>query len=602
MQTHTEPPPSEAPASHQDMPLDWAAFSHALLNATRDGVVAANETGVVVFANQVAIAGLELHIASDLASLKPELWRAAQKTMDERTHQLGIPISGKGGTYLAKIFPMLWKEKVIGALLVFENTTELDLITRQMLSYQHLSRELDAIIDSSSDGLWISDAQGVVKRINPASERINRIRAEQVVGRSMEQLVAEGYIDRSVTLEVIRTNTTVNMLQQTRHGEKLIVTGNPVFDEGGRLTRVVVNERDITEIDQLRHELEEREALSDQFRQEMLQMQLLEVESKRVVARSPAMVKLLRQALKVATVDSNVLITGESGVGKGMIADLIHKYSQRASRPIIKINCGAIPESLMESELFGYERGAFTGALKSGKPGYFELANGGLLFLDEIAELSPSSQVKLLRFLEDSMVTRVGGTHSRKVDVRVVAATNRDLDDMVAKGLFRRDFYYRLNVIPIRIPPLRDRREDILPLIRFYLEHFGTKFGAQKHISRAALDMLLSYPYPGNTRELINLCERLVVMSEGKRIDIDDLPAFVLEQSSRSTSHGEPLQTGKPLKELMDGFEKNVLMSALEKHRSQQSIAEALGVDQSTIARKFKKHGIKIPTPSNHTR
>lgn len=575
------------------IPLDWEAFTQSLLNATRDGVAAVNRQGTVVFANQVAQLALGLRAGCLLEELQPDLWPKVAETLREPKHQLGIHVSSNYGSYLAKVSPMVWNSTLIGALCIYEDSSELEELTRRMISFQNLSRELDAIIDSSSDGLWIADHEGKVIRINPASERINNIRAEQVVGRNMHELVSEGFVNRSATIEVIKTKAVVNMLQQTREGRKLIVTGNPIFDEGGNVTRVVVNERDITEIDRLHSELEEREARSDQFRQQMLEMQLAEVESRKIVFRSPSMLKAMRQALKVSGAESSVLILGESGVGKGMIADLIHKYSRRCEHPMIKINCGAIPESLVESELFGYEKGAFTGALKSGKPGYFELADGGILFLDEIAELPLTSQVKLLRFLEDALVMRLGSTVSRKLDVRIIAATNRDLEVMVEQRQFRRDLYYRLNVIPIHIPPLRERREDILPLIRHYLDHFGNKLGVEKPISRAALNALLSHTYAGNVRELMNICERLVVMSEGKRIDLADLPGSILEKDREGFSLEGRLMEGRTWKEMTDAFEQAVLKRAAEQFGNQESMASALGVDQSTIARKLKKHGIR---------
>ena len=563
------------------------------MNATGNGVAAIDPEGIVVFANRVARTVLGLLPGAPLEELQPKLWLVAAQRLRDYTPRLGIPLPIKDGYYLTKVYPMLWSSKLIGALCIFEDRSVLEEITRKMQSFQQLSRQLDVIINSSCDGLWISDEKGVVIRINSASERINRIRANQVVGRSMEEIVAEGLVDRSVTLEVLKTKSVVNMLQRTRAGRKLIVTGTPVFDEQGRLTLVVTTERDITEIDRLHQELDEQEAISDQFRGQILEMQLAELESHKVVARSPSMIKALHQAAKVSTVESNVLILGESGVGKGVMADLIHKYSSRGQAPMIKINCGAIPESLVESELFGYERGAFTGALKSGKPGHFELADGGILFLDEISELPLNAQVKLLRFLEDGRITRVGGIISRRVDVRILAVTNRDLESMVKENQFRSDLYYRLNVIPIHIPPLRERREDILPLLQHYLEQFGAKSGVQKHPTRAVLDALLAYSYPGNVRELMNLCERLVVMSEGKRIDLDDLPTALFPRDQKAFPPPGRFCQGKTFGELMEAFEKTVLSQAINQYGNQQGTAAALGVNQSTIARKLKKYGLR---------
>ncbi|GFO61420.1 PAS domain-containing protein [Geomonas silvestris] len=464
-------------------------------------------------------------------------------------------------------------------------------LARQMRAFQEQTRELDAIIDSSSDGLWICDAEARVIRINPASERINNIRAGEVVGKNMRELLEQGFIDRSAALEALTSRSVVSQLQN-REGRKLISTGTPVFDEGGQVIRVVVSERDITEIDNLQRELEEQEAIRDQFRSHMLEMRQADLESRRVIARSPAMLKALRQALKVSAVNSTVLILGESGVGKGLIADLIQKNSSRAEKPLIEINCGAIPESLIESELFGYEKGAFTGAQSGGKPGYLELADGGILFLDEIAELPPAAQVKLLRFLENGRVIRLGGTKARHLDVRILAATHRNLEEMVKQGSFRLDLYYRLNVIPIHVPALRDRKDCILPLIRHYMDLFGERDSIRKRLTRAAQDALLAYDYPGNVRQLMNICERLVVMTEGNLIDLKDLPAEIAAGGSATPGPSAVWPEEMTLQETLDSVERSVLQKALAKYGNQVKMAEALGVNQSTIARKLKRHGL----------
>ncbi|HXE97087.1 MAG TPA: sigma 54-interacting transcriptional regulator, partial [Dongiaceae bacterium] len=401
----------------------------------------------------------------------------------------------------------------------------------------------------------------------------------------------EGFIDKSATLEVIKARGVVSILQH-RKGRKLVITGTPVFDPDGRLIRVVSSVRDITEFETMQRELEEQEAMKDQLRNHMLELQHMELESRRVIAKSPCMLKALRQAIKVSSVDSSVLLLGESGVGKGLIADIIHKNSHRSERPLIRINCGAIPDSLIESELFGYEKGAFTGARTGGKPGYLELADSGTLFLDEIAELPPPSQVKLLRFLEDGRITRLGGTINRRVDVRLLAATHRDLEEMIEQGTFRLDLYYRLKVVPINVPAVRERRDCILPLIQHYIEHFGTKNGISKRLTRAASDALLSYAYPGNVRELMNICERLVVMCETELIDLKDLPNDIAPHTKEATAETSDLVSNMTLQQAMDALEQKMLAQALKLHGNQRRMAAALGINQSTVARKLEKHGL----------
>jgi len=458
---------------------------------------------------------------------------------------------------------------------------------------QELTWEHDAIIDSSSDGLFVCDGQGKILRVNPASERINHATAKQLVGRDYLDAAKEGLVILpSATLEAIKKGEQVSLLQENRFGRKLISTATPVFDDRGQLIRVVVSERDITEIDRLQHELEEQQAIGDQFRQQILELQQIQLENHQIIAESPDMVKVIKQALKLSKVDSTVLILGESGVGKGLIADLIHQHSRRADQPIIKLNCGAIPETLIEAELFGYAKGAFTGAVTN-KPGLLEVADGGTIFLDEIAELPPASQVKLLRFMEDGLITRLGSTQSHQIDVRILAATNRDLQQMLKQGQFRTDLYYRLNVIPLQIPALRERKECLLPLIRSYIDHFSARAEQPKSLTAAAIDTLTNYSYPGNVRELMNICERLVVMSDTKLIDVNDLPQTVISGATNETGTtfaSWPREMS--MAQILETVERNVLLTAGKRYRKQQDIAAGLGMSQPTVARKLQKYGI----------
>jgi len=460
---------------------------------------------------------------------------------------------------------------------------------------QHLTRELDAIIESSSDGLFVCDGKGRILHMNPASARINHVPPAKVIGRDYLDVAREGYVILpSAALESIKKRQVVSLLQENRYGLKLISTATPIFDDDGNLIRVVVSEHDITEMDRLQRQLEEQQAIGDQYRDQVMELQQEQLAARPVIARSPAMVRALRQALKLSKVDSTVLILGESGVGKGLVADLIHQNSRRADSPVIKINCGAIPETLIEAELFGYEKGAFTGAVTS-KPGHLELADGGTLFLDEVAELPLASQVKLLRFMEDGQVMRLGGTISRKVDVRILAATNRDLQQLVQEGAFRVDLFYRLSVIPLRVPALRERKECLVPLIRAYVDHFAERSGCTRRLTRAALDQLAGYPFPGNVRELMNVCERLVVMSDAELIDVNDLPqAVVIGGGGAGSGSAETWPAAMSMHQIMESVERAVLVEASRRWRRQQGIAAALDMSQPTVARKLQKYGISL--------
>ena len=563
-----------------------------MVNAVDVGILAVNTSGMIILANRAVRESFGAFQGVHLNDVLPDLWpKVAQRLLGHSRHT-EISVRGVESNFLVRVSPMLLDQEQVGAVCVFVESTELEEMAKQMEFFQGLTRELDTIIDSSSDGLWICDANANVVRINPASERINNVLAKDVVGRNMRDLINARVFDRSATLEVLRTGSRVNLLQQ-REGRKLITTAAPVFDSGGRITRIVVSERDITEIDNLQRELEDQEAIKDQYRNQMLEMQQeRQLEDQQIIARSPSMLKALRQALKVSKVESTVLILGPSGVGKGLFADLIHKNSERANKPLIKINCGAIPESLIESELFGYDKGAFTGAQSGGKPGYFELADGGILFLDEIAELPLPSQVKLLRFMEDGTIMRLGSTRPREVKVRILAATHRNLEQMVEEGKFRLDLYYRLKVIPIHVPSLKERKECLLPLILHYIEWYAQKHKTRKRLSRAACDTLLGYPFPGNVRELMNLCERLVVMTETEVISLQDLPADVAKGDTGSAAVPAQWPESMTLPQVVESTERALLAHAVNSYGSQADMAEALGVSQPTVARKLKRYGL----------
>ena len=552
-----------------------------LVRALGDGLLVVDRDGLVRLTQGVVHDNLGAQVGQHVEAVLPQLWPKLALTLLDRKRRTEPAVLAGGGSYLVWMNHVASGGETLGALCLFVESTGVD----------ELVAELDAIIDSSSDGLWICDANATVIRINPASERINNIKAAAVVGRGMEELLSWGFVDRSAALEAIRNRETVSLLQRNHNGRQLISTGTPVFDAQGNIFRVVVSERDITEIDNLQRELEEQQAFRDQFRHQIVEMQQANLAARQIIAKSPCMLKALRQAVKVSAVDSSVLLLGESGVGKGLIADLIHKNSSRAEKPMIKINCGAIPESLIESELFGYEKGAFTGA-QSGKPGYLELADGGILFLDEIAELPLGSQVKLLRFLEDGKVTRLGDTRPRAVDVRILAATHRDLEEMVRQEKFRLDLYYRLNVIPLYIPAVRERTDCVLPLLRHYVEHFAAKNGLKRRLTLAATDALLAYPFPGNVRELMNICERLVVMSETELIDLKDLPANVIGTVEKAAAPGAAWPEEMTLPQAVASIERSLLRRAADRFDNQVQMAEALGVTQATIARKLKRYGI----------
>jgi len=288
-------------------------------------------------------------------------------------------------------------------------------------------------------------------------------------------------------------------------------------------------------------------------------------------------------------VDSTVLIMGEPGVGKGVISSRLHKLSKRSNGQFITVNCGAVPEHLLESELFGCEDGASNGTRKGVKKGLLELADGGTVFFDDITELPLSLQVKLLRVIQEQKLMRVGGNKYISVDIRFVAAANRDIQRLVEQGRFREDLYYRLNVIPIIIPPLRYRQEDIPALIEYFLEKLNIKYGTNKKFSREAIEVLRNYNWPGNVRELENLVERLQVTKEGNEISVSHLPEYIFESNSRFPNRIYVLDIC-PLKEAVEELEKQLVTIAYNRLQNTYKVAEALAINQSTVVRKIQKY------------
>jgi PAS domain S-box-containing protein len=463
--------------------------------------------------------------------------------------------------------------------------------------------ELDDILEASHDGLFITDGDGTVLMVNSAWERICGIKRDFVVGRNAQDMVNEKLYSESAVMAAIRARKPVTvMLEMTRGekaGQKIMATAIPVWSGDGHLKRVVANIRDITEILYLKELLGRARELNTLYASELAQMRLEQAPKHGgMIARSQATRQILRMAAQVARVDSTILVTGESGVGKEVIANTIHRLSPRSRGPLIKINCGSIPENLLETELFGYEPGAFTGARKQGKPGLFEMAQEGTLFLDEIGDISFNLQAKLLRALQDREIMRVGGLKPVQVDVRIIAATNRDLEEMVKKGLFRSDLFYRLNVVSIKIPPLRDRKEDIPLLAMHFVEKINAKYSLEKRLSPEIIDGFLMYPWPGNIRELENVVEQMIVLSEDDEIQINQLPICI-------RNHVAPGNAGRrnldrmPLRRAVEQTERQLIEQAMRKYRSTRSVARALAINQSTVVRKIQKYRLSFLFPGD---
>jgi PAS domain S-box-containing protein len=449
--------------------------------------------------------------------------------------------------------------------------------------------DIHAVLESSFDGILITDGQGKVLMLNKAYERLTGLKEEEMIGTNMRDHLNPEYMPRSVALLVLEEKKPVTIPQITRNNRSITVTGNPVFNEKGEIHRVITNVRDITELNSLRQELLRAQAMEKVYAQ--LESAKTQGKGEDYIAVSEGMKLVFATANKVSSVDATVLILGESGVGKEVVAGYIHENSPRSKSPFIVVNCGAIPEQLLESELFGYAPGAFTGAARNGKAGLFETAQGGTLFLDEIGELPLSLQVKILRVLEAREIMRVGSTKTTAVDVRILAATNRDLEQMVANKRFRADLFYRLNVIRISIPPLRDRVDDIAPLSLYYLNLFNNRYHQKKRFSYEIKSELERYPWPGNIRELKNAVEQMVVLGYDEFLQTGDLPWY---QQQSGEIKARPVQVSGiiPLKQALEETEKQLLENTLKKYRTSRQISRVIGIDQSTVVRKLNKYGL----------
>ncbi|CAB1243463.1 sigma-54 interaction domain-containing protein [Clostridium sp. MT-14] len=457
--------------------------------------------------------------------------------------------------------------------------------------YTRVKTDLNAFMTCSDDLVCITDGSGIKVRISSSCEKIYGVKPKELIGKNVRELEKKRIYLPSATRMAIEEKKPITLTQRTKSGKKLLVVATPVFDKDNNVKRVVSISKDITNEEMLKSDLYKTKDLLQRYEQELAALRIEQTQDHNIIYRSKEMEKVIEVIKKVAVVDSTLIIYGETGVGKEVICKYVHNISNRNGRPFVKLNCGAIPENLLETELFGYEKGAFTGARSEGKPGLFEIADKGTLFLDEIGEIPFILQVKLLRVLQEKEFIRVGGIKPRKVDVRIIAATNRDLKKLVEDGKFRQDLYYRLNVIPITIPPLRDRVEDISVLAYHFLDVYNKKYGYSKQLTNEVIEVFMKYRWPGNVRELENVIERTVIISEDNQIRCSDLPGE-LTTTNEDSNLSDEIHISKlmPLRKASALVEYQLIKRAIDENGSTYKAAKVLDVDQSTIVRKIKKY------------
>lgn len=496
-----------------------------------------------------------------------------------------IPVDASSDSFKTDLLNNLDVEYTI----ILQNQSIFSDVIQALNSVNFQKSSFDKILDSYADGIFITAVDGTATYLNRNYELLSGMKKGQIIGRKVQEMKSVGYFTPLVTPTVLKTNQIVTVFQRFKTNKWAIITGIPIYNNIGEPVVILICVSPL-ELPNL--------AMASQYYVEAaapIPLQLYEDSTIDLIAESAEMRHVLQDAFKIAAYDVHVLILGDSGTGKEVVATMIHTSSKRNQHPFVKINCSNLSSTLIESELFGYEAGAFTGALSKGKPGLFEIADKGTILLDEIGEMSVDLQAKLLRVLQSGEIYRVGGIKPIKINARLIASTNRDLKKMVAQGAFRKDLYYRLNVATIHIPPLSDRREDIAPLLLHFLYMFNKKYNTNKKLSSDLITLLEEYSWPGNVRELKNIVERLIIMC------IDDVlcPKHLFNkyfsfEAETDDGPGAVVVNGLPkLKDAVSAVEKIVVARALDKTKNTRRAAELLGVSQSTIMRKIKDYDLR---------
>ncbi|HGS9803975.1 PAS domain S-box protein [Clostridioides difficile] len=463
------------------------------------------------------------------------------------------------------------------------------------------------ILEASHDEICVSDDKGIIIYCNKAFEENYGLKKEDILGKNVSFLEDSGYSTKSPIPIVLKTKTKFSLEQDTQTGKKLIITATPIFDENGNLEFTVENCRDITELNNIKNKLEDTKKQVKKYKSEVetLYRTALRIEDT-VIMDGIVMRPIINTVNHVSKTDVSVLLLGESGTGKSSLARYIHHNSNRSNGPFITINCATISPQLLESELFGYTSGAFTGASTKGKVGLVELANGGTLFLDEIGDIPQNLQAKFLQLIQDRTFIPVGSLKNKKVDIRIISATNVDLVSKVKEKKFREDLYYRLNVIEIKLPPLRERRDNLVEIIKYYFNRYSSDFNLNKTISKEAMDAIANYRFPGNIRELQNIIQKILLTCTDNHITIDDLPN-ILTKNIHITNNGNKTHISqinkviisdskstnyknKNFDTLIKEYEKNIILDAYEKFGSSYKVAKHLEISQSKANRLIRKY------------
>ena len=574
--------------------LSMAEEFEAVLHSASNGVMAINAAGIVTIFNPAAqvITGMKAEnvVGRSINDVMPDA-AGLMNVLQTGVVQLNQKIQFGNSQIITKRSPIVKNNKIVGAVAIFQDVTELQKIASELEEVKNLKSTLDSIVNSIFDCIVVVNKNGYVTMMNDAYGEFLNADPKKAVGKHITDVI------ENTRMHIVAQTGKAEICDMQKIGEhNTVVTRIPIVKDGevtGAVGKMVF--RDVKDLRVLARKLTSLQSELEYYKEELQKVQGGKYTIESIIGSGEKIQWLKMIALRAAKGQSTVLVTGESGTGKELFAQAIHYASNRRHGPFIKINCASIPENLLESELFGYEEGAFTGARKGGKPGKFELANGGTIFLDEIGDMSMPMQAKLLRVLQEREVERVGGTKTSSVDVRVIAATNQDLETMMSQGTFRQDLYYRLNIIALHVPPLRERREDLPELCEALLRKVNRTLQFDVDgVSREAMELLMQYDWPGNVRELENVLERSVnLMDEVGDILPEHLPPTMRRPATKPALSNQ--EETKELAGIMEEAEKQAIYKALETAGGNRSqAAKILGIHRSGFYQKLSKYQIKL--------
>lgn len=436
----------------------------------------------------------------------------------------------------------------------------------------------------------IADAEGSVREVGAQFNKYYKLPAEQVLGRQVRQLEEEKVFSPSVTLRVLKSGRPEWAVQTAGKNSAHLCRGYPLFDKDNVLRKVVCLYYSLDDLAKIHSDYLHLKSVISTYFTPKTEGSAEPEPSGDLVGSGASVREVYKELSRIAKFDASVCLTGESGVGKSHYAKILHQLSNLSHGPFISINCASIPENLLEAELFGYEKGAFTGAKNEGKPGMIELSHNGTLFLDEIGDFSLPMQAKLLKVIQEKKIVRVGGTREKKINFRLITATNCDLVKGVQNGTFRRDLFYRIHVVPIYVPALRERREDIIPLVNYYTHIFNDRYQVEHEFSNQALNVLEAYDWPGNIRQLQNIVERTILTARDYLIPEEGLPEFVLRAAASRSGTDLSSLGGMSLKETLEAVERRLILEAHKKYKTTTEMARHLGISQPSVSIKLRKY------------